>query len=406
MNQATLNIGLVGHVAHGKSTLTHAITGVTTPKFKQEKERNITIKLGYANAKIYHCSHCRQYTSSSSDGPLTLPCPACQQSADCVRHVSFVDVPGHSQLMATMLNGVAIMDAALLVIAANEPCPQPQTEEHLASLTTSQVVIVQNKVDTIAQGVCMDHYNQIRQFIRGSSIADCPIIPISAQRQLNISLVLEEMMKFPLPQRDITSPARMMIVRSFDVNRPGTLPTSLVGGIAGGAILRGQLKIGDTIEIRPGIMTQAKDHSLAAQPLLTTVRTLCAETNVLEMAEPGGLIGVGTDIDPSLCRGDRLVGQVLGAVGSLPPVFSHLEMSVRLKKKVAALSTGETLLIHAMSNAIESRVMACHVDLCKLKLQRPLCCDLGSKVAISRKVSGQWRLMGVGQVLHGKVLVA
>jgi translation initiation factor 2 subunit 3 len=133
-DQASINIGVIGHVAHGKSTLVKSITGVSTIKFQQEKKRNITIRLGYANAKIYHCQVCNKYSSRSSESPNEISCTECNSTIQCVRHVSFVDLPGHAQLMGTMLNGVQIMDAAILVIAANEPCPQPQTEEHLASI--------------------------------------------------------------------------------------------------------------------------------------------------------------------------------------------------------------------------------------------------------------------------------
>lgn len=98
-------------------------------RFKNELERNITIKLGYANAKIYKCPSCerpscyRAYGSGKEDAP---PCPECATPMDLIRHVSFVDCPGHDILMATMLNGAAVMDGALLLIAANESCPQPQ----------------------------------------------------------------------------------------------------------------------------------------------------------------------------------------------------------------------------------------------------------------------------------------
>ncbi len=306
MDQATLNIGIVGHVAHGKSTLTKAITGVQTQKHKKEKERNITIKLGYANAKIYYCLGCNKYSSQGSDGLAIMECLYCPRKSALVRHVSFVDVPGHSQLMGTMLNGVSIMDASILLIAANQPCPQPQTEEHLAALKNNRVIVVQNKVDVIPQDKCIDHYNQISNFISGSPISSCPIIPVSAQRLMNIDVVLEHIMKFPIPDRDSESPAQMMIVRSFDVNRPGATMHNLVGGVAGGSITRGTLRLGDSIQIRPGIMT-AKNGVVSCQPIDTVVVSLLTEKTPLKIAVSGGLIGVGTEMDPSLCKDDRLV---------------------------------------------------------------------------------------------------
>ena len=108
--QATINIGTIGHVAHGKSTVVKAISGVQTVRFKNELERNITIKLGYANAKIYSCPSCPCYRSFGSAHPDTFPCPieGCDANMELKRHVSFVDCPGHDILMATMLNGAAV----------------------------------------------------------------------------------------------------------------------------------------------------------------------------------------------------------------------------------------------------------------------------------------------------------
>ncbi|KAJ2817680.1 Eukaryotic translation initiation factor 2 subunit 3, partial [Coemansia erecta] len=177
-NQATINIGTIGHVAHGKSTLVKAISGVNTVRFRNELERNITIKLGYANAKIYKCSNteCPRpacFKSYGSDKAVEFPCerPGCGGQMQLLRHVSFVDCPGHDILMATMLNGAAVMDAAMLLVAANETCPQPQTSEHLAAVETMKldnIIILQNKVDLIREEQALKHYEQIQNFVKGT----------------------------------------------------------------------------------------------------------------------------------------------------------------------------------------------------------------------------------------------
>ena len=139
-----------------------AISGVQTVRFKNELERNITIKLGYANAKIYKCEDdlcprpaCyRAYSSTCPDTPdCTVPGFE-DKKMKLVRHVSFVDCPGHDILMATMLNGAAVMDGALLLIAGNESCPQPQTSEHLAAveiMRLQHIIILQNKIDLVQE---------------------------------------------------------------------------------------------------------------------------------------------------------------------------------------------------------------------------------------------------------------
>jgi translation initiation factor 2 subunit 3 len=89
-----------------------------------------------------------------------------------IRHVSFVDCPGHDILMATMLNGAAVMDAALLLVAGNESCPQPQTSEHLAAveiMKLEHIIILQNKVDLIKEAQALEHQKSISAFVKGAS---------------------------------------------------------------------------------------------------------------------------------------------------------------------------------------------------------------------------------------------
>ena len=219
--QATINIGTIGHVAHGKSTVVKSISGVQTVRFKNELERNITIKLGYANAKIYKCSsdECPRpacYRACSSSKPDEFPCdrPNCPGNFKLVRHVSFVDCPGHDILMATMLNGAAVMDAALLLVAGNESCPQPQTSEHLAAIEIMKLqhlLILQNKIDLIKEVQAKEQYSQIVDFVKGTVAENAPIIPISAQLKYNIDVVCEYICnKIPIPLRDFSSDPRLI----------------------------------------------------------------------------------------------------------------------------------------------------------------------------------------------------
>jgi translation initiation factor 2 subunit 3 len=275
-----------------------------------------------------------------------------------LRHVSFVDCPGHDILMATMLNGAAVMDAALLLIAGNETCPQPQTSEHLAAveiMKLENIIILQNKVDLIKEAQALEHQQSIAAFVKGTSIfhdvfssllltiyrgfgrvttshsapptgtvaESSPIVPISAQLKYNIDAVNEYIVKrIPIPVRDFTSDPRLIVIRSFDVNKPGAEVDELKGGVAGGSILTGVLRLGQEVEIRPGIVTKDAQGRNSCKPIFSRIVSLHAENNQLQFAVPGGLIGVGTRMDPTLCRADRLVGQVLGAVGKLPKIFT------------------------------------------------------------------------------------
>lgn len=426
--QATINLGTIGHVAHGKSTVVKAISGVMTVRFKNELVRNITIKLGYANAKIYKCENeaCprpgnyRSYRSDKEDNP---PCerPGCGHRMKLIRHVSFVDCPGHDILMATMLNGAAVMDAALLLIAANETCPQPQTSEHLAAveiMKLEHLIILQNKVDLIKEAQSLEHQKSIAAFVKGTVAESSPIVPISAQLKYNIDAVNEYIVKrIPIPVRDFTSDPRLIVIRSFDVNKPGAEVDELKGGVAGGSILTGVLHLGMEVEIRPGIVTKDSTGRNRCQPIYSRIVSLHAETNQLQFAVPGGLIGVGTKIDPTLCRADRLVGQVLGAVGKLPQIFTELEISLFLLRrllgvktedkkqtKVAKLVKGELLLINIGSTSTGGRVLSVRADLAKIQLTSPACTEIGEKVALSRRIEKHWRLVGWGSVQRGTVL--
>ncbi|KAJ1531620.1 hypothetical protein ONE63_000292 [Megalurothrips usitatus] len=427
--QATINIGTIGHVAHGKSTVVKAISGVQTVRFKNELERNITIKLGYANAKIYKCDNekCPRpacYISGGSSKDDSFPClrPACSGRFKLVRHVSFVDCPGHDILMATMLNGAAVMDAALLLIAGNEPCPQPQTSEHLAAIEIMKlkhIVILQNKIDLVKEGQAKEQYEQILKFVQGTVAEGAPVIPISAQLKYNIEVLCEYIMKkIPVPTRDFMSAPRLIVIRSFDVNKPGCEVDDLKGGVAGGSILRGVLKVGMEIEVRPGLVSKDSEGKLTCRPIFSRIVSLYTEQNELQYAVPGGLIGVGTKIEPTLCRADRLVGQVLGAVGALPNIFVELEISYYLLKrllgvrtegdkkaaKVQKLSKHEVLLVNIGSLSTGGRVLATKMDLAKISLTSPVCTEIGEKIALSRRVEKHWRLIGWGQIRGGETI--
>ncbi|XP_065199077.1 eukaryotic translation initiation factor 2 subunit 3-like [Sycon ciliatum] len=429
--QATVNIGTIGHVAHGKSTVVKAISGVQTVRFKNELERNITIKLGYANAKIYKCNNARCpppacFRSQGSNKEDLFPCdrPGCTGSFELKRHVSFVDCPGHDILMATMLNGAAVMDAALLLIAGNETCPQPQTSEHLAAIEIMKlkhIIILQNKIDLVKENVALEQHQQILKFIQGTVAEGSPVIPISAQLKYNIEVVCEYLCrKIPTPERNFTAAPHLIVIRSFDVNKPGCEVEDLKGGVAGGSILKGVLKVGQECEVRPGMVWKDNEGKVHCRTILSKIVSLYAEQNDLQYAVPGGLIGVGMKIDPTLCRADRLVGQVLGGVGALPDIFTELEISYFLLRrllgvrtegdkkgaKVAKLTKGEVLMVNIGSLSTGGRVLAIRADLAKIALTQPVCTQKGERIALSRRVEKHWRLIGWGQIQRGVTIKA
>jgi translation initiation factor 2 subunit 3 len=338
------------------------------------------------------------------------------------RHVSFVDCPGHDILMATMLNGAAVMDGALLLIAANESCPQPQTSEHLAAVEMMQlqnILIVQNKIDLVDENTAATQQASIKKFVQGTIAGNAAVIPVSAQLRYNVDVLCEYIKtKIPVPVRDFTSPPLMIIIRSFDVNRPGSEVEDIKGGVAGGSILQGVLRLGQEIEIRPGMVTKDASGNMNCTPIYSKIVSLKAEENELQYAVPGGLIGVGTTMDPALTRADRLLGHVLGAVGQLPGVYVDLEVNfyllrrmvgVRSKEgeratRVSKLTKNEVLMLNIGSMSTGARVAAVKGDLAKLVLTSPVCTKEKEKVALSRRVDKNWRLIGWGHIQTGTPL--
>lgn len=402
--QPELNIGTAGHVDHGKTTIIQALTGIWTAVHSEELRRGITIKIGYADMPIY------RFVKDGSE--IFWSRPRLQDmEGELVRVVSFVDCPGHESLMANMLSGAAVMDGAMLVIAANEPVPRPQTKEHtiaLELLGVKNVVVVQNKIDLVSKKEVYESYEAIREFLSTTSFADAPIIPVSAIHNVNLHYLVEALYRYiPKPEKDPSKPLMMYVIRSFDVNKPGTSYKDIVGGVLGGAILEGKISIGDEIEISPGYIYKERDK-IVNQPLYAEVLSLSSGKLPLKEAFPGGLIGVQTDLDPSLTKSDGMVGNVVGKPGTLPDVLYEVTLDVTLFKYV--VGTDETVEVRPIQRGEPFRLnigpattlgVAVDIrdDIVTFKLSRPVVADKGWKSAIAARYDNKWRLIGVGEVV-------
>jgi translation initiation factor 2 subunit 3 len=402
--QPECNIGTIGHVDHGKTTLVEAITGVWVAKHSEELRRGITIKLGYADAPIFKCPNCEEPQCYSSDPK----CPNCGSECEFVRAVSFVDAPGHEALMATMLSGAAVMDGALLIIAANEKCPQPQTREHLAAIELAgvkNIIIVQNKIDIVDEKRALESYKEIEAFVKGTVAEGKPIIPVSAQHSVNVDAILQAIEKnIPTPHLDPDKPPRMFVLRSFDVNKPGTSIDELNGGVVGGSISQGRFKVGDDIEIRPGIKVEKQGRTFY-ESIFTEITSLNVGGKNVKEAQSGGLVGIGTYLDPSLTKADGLTGNLVGKPDLLPPTRNELVLDTTLLKRaigtkelvqVDQIIKGERLLLDVGTAITVGKVEAAKKGVVTLQLVRPVCAEEGARTAISRKIANRWRLIGYG----------
>ncbi len=401
--QSQMNIGTLGHVDHGKTTLTYAITHSWTDVHSESVKRSMTIKLGYSDAVISKCAGKEGYgaytTGQNCDG---------SGSAEPVRRISILDAPGHETLMATAIAGSSIIDAVLFVIAATEPVPMPQTKEHLMlinALGIKNAVIAQTKIDIVGKDAAKKNYEQIRNFIRGSTIESADIVPVIANKNANVDVVLQEIAELPLPKRDTESEPIMYVARSFDVNRPGTKINGLKGGVVGGSIIRGRFRVGDEIEIRPGVSSKAKAKAAAVpEPIITHVESLSADRNQFDEAIAGGLIAIGTDLDPSLTKADALVGQVVGHVGKLPEVIRTLVIDYEALNRDDLPKQGfrndEPLLLGIGTGTNVGYIKNAKRNRLEIELKYPACIDTNAKISMLRNFSQRWRLSGYGTLAH------
>ncbi|MFQ5911008.1 MAG: translation initiation factor IF-2 subunit gamma [Thermoplasmata archaeon] len=402
--QPEANIGMIGHVDHGKTTLTKMLTGEWTDRHSEEIKRGISIRLGYADASIYKCPDCPEPMCYS----IEPECPECGTKGEFLRAISFVDSPGHETLMATMLSGAALMDGALLLIAANEICPQPQTKEHVMGLSITgveNIVIVQNKIDIVDEEKNLENYEEILSFIEGTIAQGSPVIPLSAHHNANTDALIMEMEKrIPTAERDLDAPPKMYVARSFDINVPGTPPKKLQGGVIGGSLIQGKISVGDEIFIAPGIKGEISGKTVW-DPIESVVTSLVSGGEIRDEVGPGGLIAVGTELDPALVKSDSLTGRVAGAEDALPDVLDTLTLEINLLERVVGaaeeldvdnIKTNEPLMLNVGTATTVGIVTSAREQISDISLKIPVSAEKGQRTAISRRIDGRWRLIGYG----------
>jgi translation initiation factor 2 subunit 3 len=402
--QPEVNIGLVGHVDHGKTTLTQALTGVWTDRHSEEIKRGISIKLGYADCAFYRCP------GEEAPECFTSDPKSCEAKAELMRVVSFVDAPGHETLMAVMLSGTGLMDGAILMIAANEVCPQPQSKEHLMGLQISgieNIVVVQNKIDLVDEETAMSNYEDIKEFLAGTVAEKAPVIPISAQQAVNLDVLIQAIEEhIPTPDHNLEAPPRMSIARSFDCNMPGRGPEELMGGVIGGSLAQGIWKVDDEVEIAPGIQVE-EANQITWEPIHTTIDSIVAGGEDLPEARPGGLLAISTRLDPQMTKSDSLVGKMAGKPGTLPPVWHEFTMDLHLLDYVVGsledvqvdpIRSNEPLMLNVSTATTVGMVTSVVGDHCDVRLKLPVSAERGDRVAISRRIGTRFRLIGHGVI--------
>lgn len=382
-NLEMVNVGMVGHIDHGKTTLLSKLTGKFTDTHSEELKRGITIKLGYADTII--------------------------ERGNKKRYVSFVDCPGHEMLMATMLSGAALIDAAILVIAANEGI-KPQTREHLVALEAKKVnkiIIIQNKIDLISKEQSQKNYQDIKEFIKGTIAENASIIPVSAQQNINIEKIKDLLLEIEIPKRDLNSNPEFLIARSFDINKPGTKIQNLHGGVLAGILKKGVLKIGDEIEIKPGI-TEKHANKFIHKSIKTKITSIFRGSYPIKIATPGGSLAFETELDNILTKADSLSGNIASKPNLLPSISEKTKIAYKLFQKVLGetqdskiedFKVGEFIMLSVNTTTTVGKIIKINRNEIELLLNIPIITIKGNSVGIARNLHNHWRLIGFGEIL-------
>jgi selenocysteine-specific elongation factor len=340
-----LVIGTAGHIDHGKSTLVHALTGIDPDRLKEEKERGITIELGFAHTVI---------------GDLT---------------VAFVDVPGHERFVKTMLAGVAGLDGVLLVIAADESV-MPQTREHFEICKLLQVrqgVVVLTKADAVDDETLELVRLEVRDLVAGSFLQDAPMLPVSARSgagldDLRAAIVA---MASRVVRRGQAGTARLPIDRAFSMQGFGTVVT--------GTLVAGRIRVDDEVALLPGaelvrvrgvqVHGRRRDEAVAGQrTALNLVGIEVADVGRGRTLAAAGSLTVTRRVDAvlqilpgarALRHGSRVrfhhgTSEVLARVSLVGPVAGEVapgaESAVRIRlERPAALVRGDRFIVRAYS---------------------------------------------------------
>ncbi|ARF10849.1 eukaryotic translation initiation factor 2 gamma subunit [Hokovirus HKV1] len=387
--QPTINIGVIGSVSNGKSTLVKKITGITTQKYLSEQIKNITIKLGYANAKIYKCQKCPRpscYQSFNSN-VFNAKCKICDEDMLLIKHVSFIDCPGHNHLLETMLNGTCIMDCTMLIESVgNKIIPTMQTIEHVKATNILQVPNILtciNKIDLVDKNAAKLAINKLDDFLSEYSITG-NIVPVSANMEWNIDVLCEYICLYAKePEHDLEQIPKMLVIRSFNVNKPNTNFQDLVGGVIGGSIVKGKFEIGDKVCLLPGLVYD----NLEYKPIISKIVSINSENNILTKAIPGGLLGIGLDIDPALTVNDRMSGQIMFLENNMDNHSVYKYLGIKLKpinEDYKSLKKGDKVSINHCGNNIEATIDKINNLSMLLNINKLICIDNNDKITISK----------------------
>lgn len=402
--QPILNIGTIGSVSNGKTTLVKALSGTNTIRHSNEKKRNITIKAGYANMKVWLKPDGSFDTTNSED---TI------EDAKLVHHISFVDCPGHQELILTMMSSVSLMKGAIVVIsAADSISNNRQLVQHLTAVKISgldkRLIVIFNKLDLCTHEKAIERKEELDELLTKLNIKPQYIIPTALNKKIGLSNVVKAIMEvFPPELYDscLNETTEFRITRSFDINKPGTNWDEMSGGVFGGSLLTGSIKLGDEIEIRPGQYAKKKDGSFNVIPITSIVNSIQTDKINIDILYPGGLTAIGSDIDPYYCKDDKLTGAVVGIKGTLPPVYQEIVINITICNDFGSnwIPKCNDIVYLQIGNVNTEALLVDIKDIdFKFKLSKPVCISDDSLIIICRNINNIIVIVGFSRLLSSK----
>lgn len=406
------NLGTLGSVSDGKSEMIYQLSGgdqnsgIRTQRDSREKKRNITIKAGYANIKLWKCEECFTLYSSK-ESLIEYKCDNCDNNNCTINnHISFVDCPGHQELIETMMSSISLMKGAIVIVSVVEPLKQkPQLIQHLISAKVSnldKLIICMNKCDLVPINIVKERKTELDELLKKLDIKPLVIIPTSFTHRLGIDYLVKAIdFFFSNCENETNDKTLFRITRSFDINPPGINYEMIKGGCIGGSLISGSLKINDEVEINPGILTKKKDGRYTCEPIITKLLSFESDKIKLDSVEPGGLVGILTNIDPYYCKNDLLKGNIITPIGQSLPIYHEIKIKFNKIDEFDGIwipKNGDKTFLQIGNMFTEARLEKVKGETMTFQLMKPICIDNDSKIMVCIK-QPILKIVGIGNLI-------
>jgi translation initiation factor 2 subunit 3 len=314
---------------------------------------------------------------------------------ELIHHLSFVDCPGHYELIITMLSNIEVMDGIILVVSAAEKLSnKPQLLQHMQAIQIGNfenVIVLFNKLDLISKEIAIERKNELDLLLNNYNIKPKVIIPTAINLGIGKENILKAIMTYFPPNKGNKKDNLFYITRSFNINKNNCNYKDLKGGVVGGSLLNGNFKVGDEIEIRPGVIENVNGN-INCKPLISKITSLQSDTLKLDEISSGGLIGIGTNIDSQFTSNDYLSGNIVGIKGTLPKVYTKIKIDyMNINNNI--INNNDLLYLQIGPMSCKSKFINN-----EFYLEKPCCINERMLIIISKKINNKFNIVGYGNL--------